>query len=120
MVGQGRSQSRTVVQVKGLPNHLSRDQIQSYFERTGSIKYVFRERVHTGNGTFSGCCRITYDEEIGAKKAVLDYNQRKFSYRHTMRVAPALCHYNTRHWAGFIRYYINGGGIITSTIASPV
>ena len=84
---QQRRQSRRSVRVRGLPRHLSRDDIQKYFGVTGRIKYVFREKVDkdsSGNDQFSGACRITYEEEEGAKEAFLGFDGRKFSYGHVM------------------------------------
>ena len=80
---QQRRQSRRAVRVRGLPRHLSCDDIRKYFEVTGRIKYMFREKVDK-NDQFSGACRITYEEEKGAREAVLGFDGRKFSYGHVM------------------------------------
>ena len=93
-----RRQSRRSVRVLGLPKHLSREDIRKYFEVTGRIKYVFRERVvkdSSGNDQFSGACRITYEEEEGAREAVLGFDGRKFSYGHVMRVRMAVSSHAT-------------------------
>ena len=84
----GRQQSRCVVRVRGLPHHLSREDIKRYFQTCGVINYVFREGM-TDHG-FNGTCRITYKEESGARKAVLGFHNRKFSYGHIMSVSMAL------------------------------
>jgi len=79
-------QSRRVVTVRGLPSHLSRDDIEKYFQTCGVISYVFRE----GMAGFKGTCRITYKEESGARNAVLRFHKRKFSYGHIMSVSMAV------------------------------
>ena len=88
-----RRQSRRTVRVRGLPRNLSRDDIRKYFEVTGRINYVFRERVDkdsSGNDQFSGACRITYEEAEAAREAVRGFDGRKFSYRHVMTVRMAV------------------------------
>ena len=81
---QPRRQSRNEIKVRGLPHHLTREEIKKYFEVTGNINFIFRHG--TVGDKFSGTCRITYNEESGAKAAVLNFHQRKFSYGHTMSV----------------------------------
>ena len=62
--------------------------VKKYFQTCGVINYVFREGM-TDHG-FNGTCRITYKEENGARKAVLGFHNRKFSYGHIMSVTMAL------------------------------